>query len=373
MVEPALTGQRHTRRHPMRIGAVVALAMLLSGCAMLACLPGCVRDTESNDQTARLIVYVSADDFLARQIIRAFEEESGIRVDMVGDSEVNKTTGLVTRIRSERENPLADVFWSSEAFMMIQLADEGLLEPFESAIVAEWPDALSGRDHLWHGFGSRARVIVYSPNRIEQDALPATWMDLADPRWRGRIVMADPRFGTTRGHMGAMKAFWDRERGEEYYGEYLRGLAANEVELLTSGNAGVVQAVASGEADLGMTDTDDVWAARRNGLAVDLIYPAHGEPGAAGEGTLLIPNTVAIIKGAAHREAAEQFVEFMLSERVARMMAESDSHNIPVIPAVAAEFSEYAVENPLDIDLSTVAAAMDGAVQAAMDALTADG
>jgi ABC-type molybdate transport system substrate-binding protein len=90
------------------------------------CLRGCTRGTQPSDESNRLVVFVSADDFLARQVIHAFEEETGIRVEMVGDSEANKTTGLVTRIRNERYNPVADVFWSSEAFMMIQLADEGL-------------------------------------------------------------------------------------------------------------------------------------------------------------------------------------------------------------------------------------------------------
>lgn len=341
-------------------GSTVASAV--AAAAGLAVLATCERSSPGGDDPSELVLYVSADDFLARQIVRAFEAESGIRVDMVGDSEVNKTTGLANRIRNERDNPVADVFWSSEAFMMIQLAEEGLLEPFFADLS---PKHMKGDDDLWHGFGSRARVIVYSKERVAEDEVPRTWMDLAAPKWRGRIVMADPRFGTTRGHLGAMKAYW----GDERFHEFLDGLAANEVRLLTSGNAGVVQAVASGEADLGMTDTDDVWAAQREGLAVELIYPAHGEPGAEGQGTLLIPNTVAIVKGCANRAAAEEFMTYLLSERVARMMAESDSHNIPVSPSVAAEYPQYAVPNPLEIDLSNAAAEMDDAVRMAMEIL----
>jgi iron(III) transport system substrate-binding protein len=334
----------------------------------LSCLAGC-GGGEGEDAAGatgdRLVVYVSADDFLARQVIDEFERESGIRVERVGDTEINKTTGLANRIRAERDNPQADVFWSSEAFMMIQLADEGLLEPFEGEVARDWPTGLVGANGLWHGFGSRARVIAYSPLRVPPEEIPHTWMDLTDPKWRGRIVMADPRFGTTRGHMGALRAFW----GAEKYQLFLDGIALNDIRWLTSGNAGVVQAVASGEADIGLTDTDDVWAARRNGLDVDLVYPAHGERGTPGEGTLLIPNTVAIVKGTPNRGAAQQFVTFLLSERVARLLVESDSHNIPVQASLASEYPQFAVTHNLDIDLAEAASQMDEAVRLAMEAL----
>jgi len=330
------------------------------GACLLATLASCDRGTESGESPSRLVLYVSADDYLAREIVRVFQEESGIRVEMVGDSEATKTTGLVNRIRNERDNPQADVFWSSEAFAMIQLAEEGLLDPFIADLS---PPHLTGDDFLWHGFASRARVIVYSPERLAPDEVPQTWMELSNPKWRGRIVMADPRFGTTRGHMGAMRAYW----GAEEFQTFLNGLAANGVQMLTSGNAGVVQTVASGEADLGMTDTDDVWAAQREGLHVELVYPAHGQPSVEGEGTLLIPNTVGLVKKGRSDAAAEQFVAFLLSDRVARMMAESDSHNIPAQESIAVEYPQYAVRNPLHIDLSEAAAEMDEAVRMAME------
>src|SRR5688500_9289890 len=90
-------------------GSTVASAV--AAAAGLAVLATCERSSPGGDASSEFVLYVSADDFLARQIVRAFEAESGIRVDMVGDSEVNKTTGLANRIRNERDNPVADVFW----------------------------------------------------------------------------------------------------------------------------------------------------------------------------------------------------------------------------------------------------------------------
>ncbi len=176
--------------------------------------------------------------------------------------------------------------------------------------------------------------------------------------------MADPRFGTTGGHLGAMKAYWDREVMPGYFGAFVEGLAANDVRMLPSGNAGVVEAVAKGEADLGMTDTDDVWAAQALGLKVQMLYPTHSvEPGAKGIGTLVIPNTVAKVKGGPHPQAAAKLVDFLLSEKVERLLAKSVSHNMPVRPSLAVEFAEYAVADPLRVDNATAATARPAAIR----------
>ncbi len=329
-----------------------------------------------SDLTPSVVLYVSADEHLARQIIAVFEKETGIRVDILGDSELKKTTGLVERLRAERDNPKADVFWSSEVFMTIALAEEGVLAAHHSTVTEHWPAGYRDLAGKWYGLANRARVVVYAEDRIPLSELPTTWMELADPKWKGRLVMADPRFGTTGGHLGVMKWYWDRESGQEMYTSFLRGLAANGIQLLPGGNAAVVDAVARGEADLGLTDTDDVWAAQAGGLKVGVIYPRHkastGENDSGG-GTLLIPNTVALISGGPHPKEAGQLIDFLLSERVERMLAESLSHNIPVHSSLAEAFPEYAVENPLKVDYVDAAGMRVDAVEEAMRILTGGG
>jgi iron(III) transport system substrate-binding protein len=319
------------------------------------------------------VLYVSADEHIARQVIEAFEKESGIRVLMVGDTEAKKTTGLANRLVTEKESPQADVFWSSEVFMTIELAEQGILAPFDSEIVRDWPKAVCDEQKRWFGFASRARVIVYSPERVPPDAVPRTWMDLTQSRFRGRVVMADPRFGTTGGHLAAMLAYWNREFMRGYYEAFLEGLAENEIRLLPSGNAGVVEAVARGEADVGMTDTDDVWAAKQRGLNVELVYARHhADESEKGGGTLLIPNTVALIRNGPNPENAKRLMSYLLSEKVERMLAESVSHNVPVRAGIAKEFSQYAVVDPLQIDLDFVAKARSVAIEKAMRILTSE-
>jgi iron(III) transport system substrate-binding protein len=337
--------------------------ILLIAYALAAALCGCGEDGPS------VVLYVSADEHLAREVIERFEQDTGIEVLLVGDTEASKTTGLVERLRAERDAPQADVFWSSEIFMTLDLADEGVLAPHESTAVEDWPAAWRDPAGRWYGFAARARVIVYATNRVSAADVPDSWTDLDDAEWRGRVVMADPRFGTTGGHLGAMKAYWDRAYQPGIYGAWLIGLQENGVRLLPSGNAGVVRAVADGEADLGMTDTDDVWAAQALGLEVDLVYPRHGVDDIPGTGTLLIPNTVGRVAGGPNADAAGALIDFLLSETVVRMMAESSSRNIPLRPSLADVYPESAVPNTLEIDYRRAARSRTKAVEMAMERL----
>jgi iron(III) transport system substrate-binding protein len=342
------------------------------------------------DASPKVVLYVSADEHVARQVINAFEQQTGVRVLMVGDTEVKKTTGLVERLRNEKSKPQADVFWSSEIFMTIELAEEGLFDKFELATGVPTAESSSfttdspqpSRDSplpparyrdpqgRWYGFAGRARVIAYAPDRLADDEVPKTWMALTQDRFRGRIVMADPRFGTTGGHLAAMKTYWDRHVMPGYYAAFLDGLADNKVRLLAGGNAAVVDAVVRGEADLGMTDSDDVWAAQAQGHNIELIYPNHStEMDERGIGTLLIPNTVALIKGAPHPVQARQLMAFLLSEHVERLLVESPSHNMPLRPSLADAYPQYAIPDPLQVDYHQAAKMRSAAIQQAMSRL----
>ncbi len=316
-----------------------------------------------------VVLYVSADEYVAREVVAAFEQETGIRVRFVGDTEAKKTTGLVERLMAEKDNPQADVFWSSEVFFTIDLANADVLEPYHSAATSDWPRTFRCPEDRWYGFAARGRVIVYAPDRVDEKDIPKTWMDLTNDYYHGRIVMADPRFGTTGGHLGAMKAYWDRAYQPGIFEAFVLGLAANEVRMLTSGNAGVVRAVAGGEADLGMTDTDDVWAAQAQGMIVEMAFPRHSRDDIEGSGTLLIPNTVGRVAGGPNPDHATVLIDFLLSERVERILAETVSGNVPLRPGLASEYEHLQVPDPLQVDFHRAAALRVAAVEETMNAL----
>ena len=320
----------------------------------------------------QVVVYVSTDPHIAQPVLEAFERQTGIDVLLVGDTEAKKTTGLVERLRAEQDAPVADVFWSSEAMHTVTLAQDGVLAEHDDDSLSGWPDAFRDPDGRWFGFSPRPRVIVYHAERMQPDDLPVTWEDAADPRWQDRVVLADPRFGTTGGHLGAMLAGWTERGQPERFDAMVEGLAANNARMLPGGNAAVVDAVLRGEADLGFTDADDVRAAQRRGLPVKMLYPRHDADGTGG-GTFLMPNTVSIVEGAPNRIAAERLLAYLLSDDVARQLAESDSGNIPLSSEVAADYPDLIAPDPFTVDLGLAAARRADAVDRLLRALRATG
>ena len=296
-----------------------------------------------------VVVYVSTDEQVARPVLDAFQQETGVHVLMVGDTEARKTSGLLARIRAERRAPIADVLWSSEVFGTIGLANDGLLAPHVSELTEAWPIQWRDADRRWYAFSPRPRVLVYDSARTKLSDLPASWIELADPRWKGEVVVADPRFGTTGSHMAAMR-WW--MQGDQRWQAWLDSMAANDVRILPGGNAAVVDAVRTGEALLGCTDADDVRAANRNGASLEMLPLRHGDR--PGEGAMLTPNTVAIVQGAPHPRAAAMLADWLLSNDVARRLAESVSGNVPIDPIVAAEFPNLSIEDPLHMNLVEV-------------------
>lgn len=319
------------------------MAFSLIGAALV--LAGCARSdsdsTSSADgQTQRVTLYTSVDDEFARMVVAQFEQDTGIRIDVLGDTEATKTTGLVTRLQSEKGNPTCDVWWSSEPMGTILLARDGVLEPgsVEGTVGADWPSAFRADDWTWVGTALRRRVIVYAPDRV--DSPPTSMHELIDPTFKGRVGMARPQFGTTRIHMALLAAKWGVGGLEDWLGQ----LEANGVRLY-DGNATVVRAVAMGEIDVAMTDTDDVWSGQRNGWDVQFTTEPAYDPGAISGGTryvlpadqILIPNTVAIVKDAPNPELAKRLAAYLSSPTVERLLYESTSGNHPVNGALRDE------------------------------------
>lgn len=357
------------------LSCLLVLTLMLAACSRTEHQPATRGAGAAPDE---VILYTSADADVVTLVTEAFEKATGIHVRWVGDTEVTKTTGLVQRLLAEKETPRADVWWSSEPFGTIRLAREGLFDAYTSAaaeqsLVEGWPRALRGKDSTWYGFASRARVFVYNTDRVRPEDAPTTLAAFASPRFKDRLGIARPQFGTTRGHMGVIMQI----QGEVGLRAWLTMLRDNGVRIYDS-NSAVVRAVATGEVHVGLTDTDDVWSGQRQAFPVGLVYERNdiaANPTASfapppatleiGWGPLVLPNTVALVKGARHPEAAKRFIDFLLSEEVARLLAASDSHNIPVQPAVGADpaFAKYAIADPMGVDLEQAADRIDEAMK----------
>lgn len=299
------------------------LALIAAGASLVSCdrspTPGPASPPASQKPSAsqQLVLYVSADDALFRPVIQSFEEKTGAKVQIVGDTEATKTFGLVRRLLDEKSAPKADVFWSSEPLGMIRLEKDGVLESL--SIADKMGNTIPA---YWVPIASRARVIVFHKERFKPGEEPRRLGDLLRPELKGKVGIARPQFGTTRTHFAALLAMF----GEEEYLKFVRALKANGVRLY-DGNSMVAQAVAQGEISAGLTDSDDVqagqaqkWKISARGGTGELRPSVADEPAGV---VLLMPHTAGVIAGTRNRELAGEFIAYLLSDDVQKLFIES--------------------------------------------------
>ena len=213
-----------------------------------------------------------------------------------------------------------------------------------------------------YGFAARARVLVVNTKLVSEGERPDSILDLVDPQWKDRCGIAKPLAGTTATHAACLFAAWGDERSKEFF----RGVKGNCRVL--GGNKQVARAVADGELAFGLTDTDDAIIEIEAGMPVAIVFPDQ-EPASGGDealsgkplGTLMIPNTLAIIQGAPQRKEAELLLDYLLSPAVEGRLAGGPSAQFPLNPAVK-ERSRVAPKEPLvemKVDFETAAAKWD--------------
>lgn len=265
-----------------------------------------------------LVVYCAHDSVFADAILRDFERETGIHVDVRYDEEANKSLGLTNLLLTEQAAPRCDVFWNNQAHGTIRLAEAGVLDECSPELFARFPAEFRDSQNRWCGFGGRMRVFAVNLDHMAADENEIEERLKANDL--SRVAIAVPLFGTTLTHYSVLAESMGLEELKTWH-KALHQRGIREVR----GNGAVKDLVAAGSCDFGFTDTDDAFAAIDAGASVDMLpvrTPEHK--------TICIPNTVAIVKGARHRDEAERFVRYLLSASTERKLAESASRQIPL-------------------------------------------
>ncbi len=179
------------------------------------------------------------------------------------------------------------------------------------------------------GFAARARILLVNTKLVGEADRPTGIKDLLNPRWKGKIGIAKPLFGTTATQAACLFVAWGDEKAKAFF----RDLKSNDVQVL-SGNKQVATAVGSGQLAFGLTDTDDAMGEVDAGSPVVIVYPDR-KPDELG--TLFVPNTLALIKGSRRPEAARALADYLLSPSIETALANGPSAQIPLLATTVAK------------------------------------
>jgi iron(III) transport system substrate-binding protein len=283
-----------------------------------------------------LIIYSPHGRELLSHYEAAFEAlHPGVDVQWVdmGSQEV------LERLRSERANPQADVWFGAPEQMFEVAAEDGLLEPFEPT----WADALppEARDPegRWHGTYLTPEVLAYNEVAVSREEAPADWDDLLDPRWRDQVILREPMAsGTMRTIFSHIIYRESQGTGDPTAGyEWLLRLDAQTREYALNPTL-LYQKLARQEGLVTMWAMPDILTLRATTeLPIHYRIPEGGTP--------VVVDGVAVVRGGRNPEVARAFVEFVgnresilvAAERFFRIPARAD---IPV-----EEFPEWLQED----------------------------
>lgn len=309
---------------------------LLAVC-MIACL-GC------GPSRPRVVVYCALDREFSEPILQNFSKQTGIEVVPRFDSEANKAVGLVEDLLREKNRPRCDVHWNNEILGTIRLGEQGVFEAYPTSRADQFPAQYRSVDGTWTGIAARARVVLVNTSLTNER--PKKLEDLLDPKWRGRVAIAKPQFGTTATFAACLVQSWGDTKARDFF----ERLKKNDARILP-GNKHTADAVAKGQVVFALTDTDDALGEISAKRPVEMLLLE--------EDTLLIPNTVALVRGAPNSDGARKLIDYLLSPEVESKLAAPPGGQIPLNPAVTTRPPFQLPTRTMAVDFPKAAQAWD--------------
>lgn len=211
---------------------------------------------------------------------------------------------VLDRVRSERANPQADVWYGGPEVFFFRAAEEGLLEPYRPA----WADSIMvearGPDDQFFGVYLTPAVIVFNSDAVSRDSAPQDWDEILDPRWRQRVLIRDPvASGTMRTIFGMIMYRGIQQTGDTAAGyDWLRQLDAQTKEYVLN-PAILYQKLARQEGLVSLWNLPDVLRVQVQGFPLDYVLPTSGTP--------VLVDAIAIVRGTQRPELARAFVDYV--------------------------------------------------------------
>jgi iron(III) transport system substrate-binding protein len=274
-------------------------------------------------EAATLTLYSGQHAQSVDLLIADFEKETGITVRVHSGEGPEVANQLV----EEGADSPADVYFTENSPELMLLEEKGLLAKVAPAALANVPAHYNSPNAYWLAVLARENVLAYNPAMIEENQLPKSLLDLADPAWKGKIAIAptDADFLPVVGAVLALK-------GKDATLEWLKGLK-NNAQIFDDDEA-VVAAVDAGRVASGIINNYywDRLEVQQGATATHskLYHFGHGDPGA-----VVNVSGAAILKSAPYPTAAQRFVAYLVSERAQQLLAKSKvSFEYPLRPGV---------------------------------------
>ena len=330
-----MTNPSQARRFFAHAALSIAIAAALSACG-------------GGDGREVLTVYSPH----GRDMLQAFEKryealhpEVDVQTVDMGSQEV------LDRLRSERANPQADVWWGAPATTFEEASRDSLLERHLPGWAGALPADAKDPEGFWHGTYLTPEVIAFNTQAVPAAQAPKDWDDVLAPQWKGKVVIRDPMASGTMRTIFGMMVQRGLRAGQDTAAAFgwLRRLDAQTREYVLNPTI-LYQKLARQEGVITLWDQPDIDALKaKGGYPIDYVVPTSGTP--------LLVDAVAVVRGAKHPERAREFVEWIGGQAV--VPAAREFHRIPArndvpsdsLPEHLRRVRQQIVPEPIDWEL----------------------
>jgi iron(III) transport system substrate-binding protein len=300
------------------IGMVAVTGMLAASAA--AC--GASGDAPANG----LVLYNGQHEQTTQALVSAFEKQTGITV-MVRNGDEDQ---LAEQIMQEGSRSPADVIFTENSPALMKLAGQHLLAPVDKATLAAVPSGDDSPAGNWVGVSARVSVLVYNTNALKPSQLPSSVMDLASPKWAGKLGIApgetdfQPIITSIADTYGSTAAL-----------AWLKAVKSNAGSHVYPDNETITSEVNSGQVEIGLIN-HYYWYRLRAEIGAGAMHSALHYFAPADPGYVLDISGAGILASSTHQAAAQKFLAFLVSAAGQKIISETDSFEYPIRPGVAA-------------------------------------
>ncbi|CAM8404757.1 iron ABC transporter substrate-binding protein [Enterobacter asburiae] len=251
------------------------------------------------DNNEGIVVYNAQHENLVKSWVDGFTKETGIKVTLRNGDDSELGNQLV----QEGSASPADVFLTENSPSMVLVDNANLFAPLDAETLKQVPAEYRPAHGRWIGIAARSTVFVYNPEKLNEQQLPESLMDLAKPEWKGRWA-ASPSGADFQAIVSAMLAL----KGEKATLEWLKAMKANFVAY--KGNSTVMKAVNAGQIDGGVIyhyyRFVDQSKTGENSKNTQLYYFKHQDPGA-----FVSLSGGGVLASSKHKAQAQAFIKYI--------------------------------------------------------------
>ncbi|HWZ84643.1 MAG TPA: extracellular solute-binding protein [Thermoanaerobaculia bacterium] len=251
------------------------------------------------------------------------------------------------RLKSEKSNPQADVWFGGPDTIFARAVQDGLLAPYRPPWAEHVAPESRHAGDLYFGLYRTPAMPVYNSRIVAAPDAPREWDDLLDPKWKGKILIRDPlASGTMRAVWGYVLSKSVRETGSPDAGfAWLSRLDAQTKEYVFNPIL-LYEKIVRGEGLITIWDLPDTLLERQRGSPLQYVFPKSGTP--------VIDDAIGLVAGCRHPELAKQFIDFVGEKSLQRLAAEK-TFRLPARTDLGDELPEWARA----VEREMVPAAMD--------------